>query len=267
MPSETASSASSKYRSACGGSSSAADSIASRTASAISLGVISWSVGPSETASTNAMARRMWSPASRTPDKGSRLLGRAPGLDHQSAVGFLAHADRGHIGVVLQGEVDGAPLEGLHRVKRDRVAGHLDLARGAEGDLSNRMFAALPVALDVDDHAPVGAQLAHQHVDDRLQRPQVLAPPADQRTQVRSEVDGAPLEGLHRVKRDRVAGHLDLARGAEGDLSNRMFAALPVALDVDDHAPVGAQLAHQHVDDRLQRPQVLAPPADQRTQV
>ena len=61
------------------------------------------------------------------------------------------------------------------------------------------MFAALPVALDVDDHAPVGAQLAHQHVDDRLQRPQVLAPPADQRTQV----------ATRDIQHDGVAGLAD----------------------------------------------------------
>ena len=52
-------------------------------------------------------------------------------------------------------------------------------------------------------------------------------------------MDGAALEGLHGVQRDGVARHLDLARGAEGNLLDGVLAPLAVPLDIDDHAPIG----------------------------
>src|SRR6184192_3654161 len=42
-------------------------------------------------------------------------------------------------------------LEGLHRIERDGVARHLDLARRADGDLADGVLPPLAVALDVDD--------------------------------------------------------------------------------------------------------------------
>src|ERR1700730_4089768 len=113
----------------------------------MSLGVISSSVGPSETALTSAIARRMCSATACVPAKPAELLGGPPGLDHQSPIRLLADADRCDVGVIFECQVDGAALEGLHRVKGYRVARHLDLARGSEGDLAHRVLAALAVAL------------------------------------------------------------------------------------------------------------------------
>ena len=81
-------------------------------------------------------------------------------------------------------------------------------------------------------------------------------------------MDRPALERLHRVERDRVAGDLDLASRAVGDLANRVFASLPVALDVDDDTPVLEQPAAQdHVHNGLQSAQIFASPTDQGPQV
>ena len=74
----------------------------------------------------------------------------------------------------------------MHGVQGDRVTGHLDLPGGPEGYLAYRVLTPLTIALDVDDDAAVGPNLAHQHVDHSLQCAQVLAPPADQRPEVTS---------------------------------------------------------------------------------
>jgi hypothetical protein len=81
-------------------------------------------------------------------------------------------------------------------------------------------------------------------------------------------VDCAPLERLHGVQRDRIAGHLHLPRRPQRDLAHGVLAALAVPLDVDDHAlALSEMLAHHDVGHRLQRAQRLASPADQRAKV
>src|SRR5437764_100234 len=80
------------------------------------------SPGPSAPAFTNAIAFRIRSAAAR-PGMGSAGLGLA-GSDHDAPIRLLADARAADVGVVLQREVDGASLERLHGIERDRVAGH-----------------------------------------------------------------------------------------------------------------------------------------------
>src|SRR5712692_894950 len=155
MPSETASSASPRKRwtrTLPGSRARSGASRASRITSAIWLGVISSSVAPSETASSSASARRtepsqVTAPPFARP-VGSGLGGLARQHDHPP-IRLLADAVGGHVGIVLQGQVDGPALEGLHGVEGDGVAGHLDLTGRAQGDLPHGVLATLAVALDV----------------------------------------------------------------------------------------------------------------------
>src|SRR5260370_753112 len=90
----------------------------------------------------------------------------------------------------------------------------------------------------------------------------------DRRHRRPSGMDCAPLERLHCIEGDRVAGHLDLARRAYRYLAHGVLAALSVSLDVDDHAlTLGEMLADHHIGHRLERPQRLAPPTDERAEV
>src|SRR5256885_1114419 len=189
MPSEVASSASPRYLRTLGTPASSAISRQSRIASAISVGVISSSPAPSTTALTPAIALRIRSAADRPSMARLTLLdllggGLARADDHPS-IRLLADARAGHLGVALEGEVDGSPLECLHRVESDRVAGHLHLARGSQRDLAHGVLTTLAVSLHVDDDAlALGQELAHHHVGHRLQGTQGLAPPPDQRAEI-----------------------------------------------------------------------------------
>src|SRR5947207_9074664 len=201
MPSEVASSASPRYLRTLGTPASSAISRQSRIASAISVGVISSSPAPSAAALTTAMALRIRSAA----DTPVLFRGLAETDDHPP-VRLLPDARAGHVGVAFEGEVNRAPLEGLHRVEGDRVARHLHLARGAQRDLAHGVLAALPVPLDVDDHALTLVEvLADHHVRHRLQRAQRLAAPPDER----AEVAAADVE------RDRVAARAHLHKGPD----------------------------------------------------
>src|SRR5579859_4889077 len=176
MPSEVASSASPRYFRTFGMLAISGSSRQSRIASAISVGVISSSPAPSAAAFTTAIALRMRSAADTS------LFGRLAKSDHDAPFRFLADARAGDVRVAFEGQVDGAPLESLHGVKRDGVARHLHLARRAERDLAHGVLAALAVALHVhDDALTLVEMLAHHHVGDRLQRAQCLAAPADER--------------------------------------------------------------------------------------
>src|ERR1700694_4127884 len=179
IPSDVASSASPRYFRTFEPCSTSRSSRQSRIASAISVGVRSSSPAPSATALTNAMAFRI-RPAGHV--SGARGLA---GSDHDSAIRLLADARAADVGIVLKGEVDGAALKRLHGVERDRVAGHLHLARRPEGDLAHRVLAPLTVAFHVDDNALALREILAEHdVGDRLQGAQGLAPPPDQPTQV-----------------------------------------------------------------------------------
>src|SRR5690242_13801091 len=113
------------------------------------------------------------------------LLSRLARSDDDATLRLFADARAGHVRIALEREVDRAALERLHRIQRDRVAGHLDLARGTHRDLTHGVLAALAVALDVDDHAlAFGELLPDHHVGHRLQRAQRLTAPADQRAEV-----------------------------------------------------------------------------------
>src|SRR5579864_811192 len=171
MPSETASRASPRYRRTLGTSSISFSSRQSRTASAISVGVISSSPAPSATELTSAIARRIRSAAPRCGSRpgislepgplDSSLGGRLARADHDAPFRLLADAAAGDVRVAFERQVDGAALERLHRVEGDRVPGHLDLAGGAHRDLADRVLAALAVALDVhDDPLAFGQVLA-----------------------------------------------------------------------------------------------------------
>src|SRR5438445_10654901 len=195
MPSETASRASPRYLRTFDPCSISLSSRQSRIASAISVGVSSSSPAPSATAFTNAIAFRIRSAAAR-PAMGSAARGLARS-DHDAAIGLFADARAADVRVVLQREVDGAPLEGLHGVERDGVACHLHLARSAQRDLAHRVLAALAVALDVDDDSfSLGELLAEHDIRHGLQRAQRLPSPADQRTEVATaDVDGDGVGG------------------------------------------------------------------------
>src|SRR4030088_2780389 len=137
MPSETASSASPRYRRTLATRSTSRSSRQSRIASAISVGVISSSPAPSFTALIRAIAFRI----RRAPPQhgtGRPLLGgRRAEPDHDTPLRILPDARAGDLGVALQRQVDGPALERLHGVEGDRVARHLDLASCAQRDLSN----------------------------------------------------------------------------------------------------------------------------------
>src|SRR5262245_20327023 len=168
IPSDTASSASPRYLRTLGTESTSASSRQSRTASAISVGVISSSPASSATELTSAIAFRIRSAAVRCgspPAKEPPLsVGRLARSDDDAALRLFADARAGHVGIAFQRKVDGTPLERLHRVQRDRVAGHLDLARGAHCYLAHGVLAPLPVTLDVDDDTlAVGEVLADHH--------------------------------------------------------------------------------------------------------
>src|ERR1700730_11996540 len=170
MPSETASSASPRYRRTLATRSTSRSSRQSRIASAISVGVISSSPAPSSTALIRAIAFRIRS-AAAPPGIGRPLPGgRLAEPDHDPPVGVLPDARAGDLGVSLERQVDGPALERLHGVESDRVARHLHLARGAEGDLTHRVLAPLAVSLDVHDDALALSEVpAAHHVGTRLQ--------------------------------------------------------------------------------------------------
>src|SRR5712692_10339746 len=203
IPSEVASSASPRYFRTFDPGAISRSSRQSRIASAISVGVSSSSPAPSATALTNAIAFRIRSAAAR-PGTGSAARGLA-GSDHHPAIGLLADARAADIGIVLQGEVDGASFKRLHGIERNGVAGHLHLACGAQGDLPHGVLTPLAVALDVDDYAlALGEVLADHHVGHRLQRTQCFAAPADQR----AKIPAADVEGYR------------VGAGAHGDLGS-----------------------------------------------
>src|ERR1700757_3457407 len=93
--------------------------------------------------------RRGWVASRRWWTSGLGGLARP---DDDPAVGLLADARARHLGITLEREVDGPPLERLHRVQRDRVAGHLDLTRRPHRDLADGVLAALTVPLHIDDY-------------------------------------------------------------------------------------------------------------------
>src|SRR5690242_17770512 len=105
----------------------------------MSFGVISSSPASSATELMSAIARRMRSAAD---PPAPLLLSRFARTHDHAPVGLFTDARARHFGVALEREVDGAPLERLHRVQRDRVAGHLHLARGAHRDLPHGVLAA-----------------------------------------------------------------------------------------------------------------------------
>src|SRR5437899_3904235 len=263
MPSETASRASPRYLRTFDPCSISLSSRQSRIASAISVGVSSSSPAPSATAFTNAIAFRIRSAAAR-PAMGSAALGLARS-DHDAAIRLFADARAADVRVVLQCEMDGAPLEGLHGVERDGVARHLHLASGAQRDLAHRVLAALAIALDVDDDSFALAKLLAEHdIRHGLQRAQRLSAPADQRTEVAAaDVDGdgvggrahgdlcphahvleQPLDERTRRLRLPIGGGraADRVRSQmvdDGDLDHR----LPRALADHTHVHVAAALA------------------------
>src|SRR5207253_10843411 len=105
MPSETASSASPRYRRTLGARSTSLSSRQSRIASAISVGVISSSPASSATALINAIALRIRSAAARRevePPLLSTWLARA---DDDPPFRLLADAGAGHVRVTLEGEM------------------------------------------------------------------------------------------------------------------------------------------------------------------
>src|SRR3977135_239954 len=183
MPSDTASSASPRYRRTFATSSTSLNSRQSRIASAISVGVISSSPAPSATELAAPHAFR--TPPAARPGIGPCLPRRLAGPDDHTPLRLFADASAGHIRIAFEREVDGPALERLHRVKGDRVARHLHLARCAHRDLAHRVLAALAVALDVhDDPLAFGEVSPPHHVGHRLEGSQGFAPPADQGTQV-----------------------------------------------------------------------------------
>src|SRR2546430_875104 len=187
MPSETASSASPRYRRTLGTRSTSLISRQSRIASAISVGVISSSPASSATELTSAIALRIRSAAARCDVEPPLLSTRLARADDDAPFRLLADAGAGHVGVPFEGEVNRSPLERLHRVEGDRIAGHLHLARSPHGDLAHCVLSPLPVALDVDDHTlALGEMLADHDVGHRLQRAKGLAAPADQATDRKS---------------------------------------------------------------------------------
>src|SRR5438132_5727853 len=140
MPSETASSASPRYRRTLGTRSTSLISRQSRIASAISVGVISSSPASSATALTSAIALRIRSAAERPGNESPLSVGRLARSDDDPPLGLLADARARDVWIALQRQVDGTPLERLHGVESDGVAGHLDLARSAHGYLPDRVL-------------------------------------------------------------------------------------------------------------------------------
>src|SRR5260370_20392600 len=161
IPSDTASRASPRYLRTFDPCSISRSSRQSRIASAISVGVSSSSAAPSATAFTNAIAFRIRSAAAR-PGMRSVARGLARS-DHDPAIGLLADARAANVRIVLEGEVDGAPLERLHGIESDCVAGHLDLPRGPQGDLAHGVLTALAVTLDIDHETLTFRQLLSQN--------------------------------------------------------------------------------------------------------
>src|SRR5436309_1821696 len=117
-----------------------------------------------------AIALRMRSAA---PPPAPLAFSRLARSHDDAALGLFADARAGDVGIALEREVNRPPLERLHRVERDRVPGHLDLARGAHRDLAHGVLAPLAVALYVDDDPlTFGKLLADHHVRHRLKSPQ-----------------------------------------------------------------------------------------------
>src|SRR5438477_5702759 len=264
MPSDTASSASPRYRRTLGTRSTSLSSRQSRIASAITVGVIALSPASSATGLTSAVAVRLRPAVARRefePPLLSTWLARA---DNDPPFRLLANAGARHIRVTFEGEVDGPSLERLHRVERDRIACHLDLARSPHRDLAHGVLAALPVALDVYDHALAFGQVLPDHdVRYRLKRAEGLAAPADQTAEIaaadveRDRVGAGPHADLrphaHVLEQsfDQVLGQLSLAVGRRGrdahrrrclvhhgDLDHRLLRRL----DEDLHVHVAAAL-------------------------
>src|SRR5437762_10133710 len=117
IPSDTASSASPRYRRTFGASSTSSSSRQSRMASAISVGVISSSPASSATALTSAIARRIRSVAERPGNELPLSVGRLARADDHAPLGLLADARARHVWIALERQVDGAPLERLHGVE------------------------------------------------------------------------------------------------------------------------------------------------------
>src|SRR5438445_1476663 len=249
IPSETASSASPRYLRTLDPCSISFSSRPSRIASAISVGVISSSPAPSATSLTSAIAFRIRSAAAR-PGMGSAVR-RLAGSDHDPAIGLLADAGAADVRIVLQGEVDCAPLERLHGVQRDRVAGHLHLPRRPQGDLAHGVLAALAVSLDVDDHAlALSEMLANHDVGHRLQRAQRLTSPADQC----AEVATADIErdGIGAGANSDLRAH---AHKLQQSLNERARdVGLAVALRARSYRRGSGQVDHTHLDHGLLMP-------------
>src|SRR5205807_2659055 len=140
IPSDTASSASPRYLRTFGASSTSLSSRQSRIASAISVGVISSSPASSATELTSAIAFRIRSAAARPGTVPPLFFRRLAGADNDAALRLLADARARDVRVAFQRQVDGSALERLHRVERDRVAGHLDLAGGAHAHVLEKAF-------------------------------------------------------------------------------------------------------------------------------
>src|SRR6266576_1862028 len=221
MPSETASSASPRYRRTLGTASNSVSSRQSRIASAISVGVISSSPASSATELTSAIALRIRSAAERPGNESPLSVGRLTRSDDDPPLGLLADARARHVRIAFQRQVDGAPLEWLHGVESDGVAGHLDLASRANRYLPDRVLTPLPVPLDVDDHPLAFRQvLADHHVGHRLERAQGLSTPADEG----SEVPAADVEG----DRFNAGAHAD--QGAHAHVLEQTLHQCPCGL-------------------------------------
>src|SRR5256885_4413623 len=247
IPSDTASSASPRYLRTFGASSTSSSSRESRIASAISVGVISSSPASSATELTSAIALRIRSAAGLPAPLLVSCLARS---HDDPPLGFLADARAGPVGIALEREVDRTALERLHRVERDRVAGHLHLSGGTHRDLAHRVLAPLAVTLDVNDDAlALGEVLADHHVGDRLQGAQGLAAPTDERAKV----------ATGDIERDRIRtrahGHL----GAHAHVLEKTFDQTPGRLglavggDRCNHRLGGCLVDHGDLHDRLLR--------------
>src|SRR5207245_6125370 len=141
IPSDTASSASPRYRRTFGASSTSLSSRQSRIASAISVGVTSSSPASSATELTSAIALRIRSAAGPPAIESPLFASGLARSDDDTTLGFFADARARHVGIAFERKVDCPALERLHGVKRDRVAGHLDLAGRAHSDLADGVLA------------------------------------------------------------------------------------------------------------------------------
>ena len=108
------------------------------------------------------------------------------GVDDHAARRLLARALGAHAVVVLQGEVDDAPLVRVHGVERVALAAGLDPLGESLRQLADLLLAAGPVALHVEDEAPTGPSSSSPiiRLSGGLQRTQRLTAPADQQPEV-----------------------------------------------------------------------------------